>query len=295
MKNKVWFIVILKTVIVCFLILLTIINNPLKETIQWYPIDENISFSDVSTNLKFNCKKDEDEYSIKWSTASKLDENTTMRIDLSLLFEDGILRDILFNSKQNSAALKKQTHVYGEDSGFYQTISFHYGEIEYADSTKKSIQNMSYDELYVLDSPLSPNQAFKIPTTNSQKEGKQILDTIINQNLYYTWEELITFFNIPQSRYYALPLTNLAIYNNKGLHQLTTEETQALIQLVWDSIYHDYFLELKKYDGELMSPVGSTIPLILFHQSFSHFIILFECTDGTKYQVLKHTELIELK
>lgn len=98
------------------------------------------------------------------------------------------------NSKQNIDVLKKQSRVHGEDSGFFQTISFHYGEIEYPHSVNKSIQRMSYDELYVLDSPLSPNHAFKFPSTKSQKEGKEILDTIINQNLQYKWGELINFF-----------------------------------------------------------------------------------------------------
>ncbi|MCD8502241.1 MAG: hypothetical protein LRY71_11825 [Bacillaceae bacterium] len=92
MRRKVWFVVLIKTIVISILIFLSIIKNPLEETIQWYPIDDTISFTEVMTDLQFNSKKDEDEYSIQWSTLSKVDENITMRLDISLLFEDGLLR-----------------------------------------------------------------------------------------------------------------------------------------------------------------------------------------------------------
>lgn len=292
MKRKILIVIILKALIVSILIFFSVKSNRLEETIKIHPIDENITFTDTFTILKFDQPQDNDEYTINWSTTSKSDEKIDVRLDLSLLFEDGLLRDTMLNSKQKIDILKKESHIHGEDSGLFQAVSFHQGEIHYQNEVKKNIQKTSYDQLYVLDSPLSPNEAFKVAKSKSQREGKHILEKIIQQNLQYTWEELIEYFNIPSHNYNAIPLTKLPKYDHVGLPDLSCEDTQKITQLVFDAIYHNYFLGLRSSDNELIDPAGSTLPLILFHKSYSHFIILFESNNGTKYHIVKNTRFI---
>lgn len=260
-----------------------------QETIAHYPIDENKKFTKTSTTIDLIDEMDEDEYTLLWKTDSEFDEKSYLSHDISLLFEDGRLKETMSLAVDNDNKLSQKMKLNGEDSGHFEAITFHYRQINYDNEVTKSVQTMSYDQLYILDSPLSSIEIFKEPNSEAQKEGKRILDTIIHQNLEYTWEELINYFHIQAENYHHVPLTHLAKHNQQALPNLSIDETKELLATTWRGLYKYYFLGVEKHDGTVKSPIGSSVPLVLFHKSYSHIIIIFTNEDGAKYNIVKNT------
>ncbi len=289
----------MKKILVGFIIFLLLISSVyyfltphtlLQATIANFPIDETKKFKSFQTTLKLIAHNDEDEYTIEWKTSSQTNEEMFISHDISLLFEDGRLRETLTHAKENINKLTQKIKVAGEDSGRYEAITFHYGEIRYPYDIIKSVQSMSYDQIYVLDSPLSPTEYFKQPESPSEIEGKRILDTIIQQNLQYTWEDLSTYFHIDSSKYYSIPLTSLYKYNDLTLPGLSQSQTNEIIRQTWGVLYKSYFLGVEKQDGTIASPIGSSVPLVLYHKSYTHLLLIFSSKDKEKYIILKNTE-----
>lgn len=267
----------------------TLTKENFQETIANYPIDETKNFAKTTTFLQLVEQNDEDEYILKWKTNSEINEKVYLSHDISLLFEDGRLKETMSTIAEEQARISQKSKINGEDSGHFEAITFHYRQMHYPNDITKSVQHMSYDQLYILDSPLSPLEVFKEPKTNSEKEGKRVLDTIIKQNLEYTWNELIDFFNIDRENYYEVPLTALIKFNSETLPTLTVEETRELLATTWSGIYQYYFLGIEKHDGSLISPVGSSVPLVLFHHTYSHIIVIYTSSEGNKYHIVKNT------
>ncbi|MGO4887163.1 hypothetical protein ACJ2A9_05340 [Anaerobacillus sp. MEB173] len=266
------------------------INKPtaLRETLISFPVDEDVSYLTAITTLSLLHLDDEDEYTLKWELSSSLDQLTYLRHDISLLFEDGRLRDTMSSWEENSESLYNKKEIKGEDSGHFEAISFHHSENHYPDDLIKSRQQMSYDEIYIIDSPLSPLQSFRQPKNSQDIEGKKLLDNILNQQLQHIWQQLLTFYNIPTDKYELIPLTQLHQHNDEPLMNLNHEQSTIIIGALWESLYKDYFLGVKKNNGTTISPIGSSIPLILIHHTGSHFIVLFQTIDGEKVQILRN-------
>lgn len=282
--------IIIAIVASSFLFYSTTVNTSnFQETIANFPIDETKNFVHVKTAITLLDQNDKDKYTIEWKTSSSIKDRLYIGYDISLLFEDGRLKDTLMITKEKSEKLFQKKKVAGEDSGHFESITFHYGQLHYPNDITKSVQSMSYDQLYVLDSPLSPLEYFKAPKTPSEEDGKRILDTIIQQNLQYTWEELLDYFQIQAHNYHSVPVTNLYHYHNTTLPNLTDSETKELLAQTWSMIYNYYFIGIEKHDGTIVSPVGSSLPLILYHNSYSHIIMVFSNKDGEKYNIIKNT------
>lgn len=288
MKTKIIVIIILISLIISTLVYFPSDLN-IQQTIATFPIDENIQFSKVTTALQLIDLNDEDEYTLEWKTASETTEKIDLGQDIALLFEDGRLVELMSLAKRKTSSLTQKLKFSGEDSGHFEAITFHYRQKYYPNDIIKSLQAMSYDQLYVLDSPLSPIETFKKPSTAAEIEGKKILDTIIQQNLQYLWQELTDYFNINSEKYHVVPLTSLAKFNDKTLPNLSAEETKELLGTTWSALYKHYFLGIEKHDGTIVSAIGSSVPLVLFNKTYSHIIIIFISEDGAKYSIIKNT------
>lgn len=288
MKTKIIFIIILIALLTSTLLYLSSAIN-IEQTIANFPIDEDNQFSKVTTTLQLIDLNDEDEYTLEWKTTSETTGKIDLSQDISLLFEDGRLLETLSSANEKNDLLTQKLKIAGEDSGHFEAITFHYRQKHYPNDITKSLQLMSYDQLYILDSPLSPIEYFKKPRTAAEIDGKRILDTIIQQNLQYSWQELIEYFNINLENYHAIPLTNLVKLNGRSLPNLTIDETKEILGTAWGALFKYYFLGIKKQDGTIVSPVGSSVPLILFNNSYSHITIIFISKDGGKYNIIKNT------
>lgn len=256
-----------------------------RESIIFFPLSENVTFTETSTTLSLIGKKNSNEHILEWDVHSETSEEIYLRQDISLLYVDGELKETLAEWEDKSQKLAQYEKVTGKDSSHYQAVSFHYGEIHENEQNIRSVQKMSSDHLYVIDSSFQPLTSFREPQTKDEKEWKEILDHIKHQHLEYRWRRLIDYFQINESNYYKLPLTNLPFYNEKALNNLTIEETQVMIGRLWEGLYKQYFLGLKQKDGSIEDPIGSSLPLILLSKDKSHLIVLIEGKSGYPYQL----------
>ncbi|WP_226036902.1 hypothetical protein [Aquibacillus saliphilus] len=283
MKKK--SVVITLSIIVCsLLVALSILNNKEVPVIKHFPIDEDVDFTSFGTALRLLSETGKDKYDVKWTASSELDKPIYLRQDVSLLYSDGRLKGILSKWKENEQNIQLESLIHGEDSSHFQAISFHHGEIHYADDEIKSIHSMSYDELYVIDSPHSALESFDHPLNSNQEEWKKTLDHATNQQLRYHWKQLINYFDIPQAKYNFEPLTNLHVYQSKPIPTLTQERTQIVIGQLWEGLYKNYILNISRNE----QPVKSFVPLILFSKQGDHLMVLYQDQDGEKQQLIQY-------
>lgn len=262
------------------------LHRPTKETIIFFPINPHVKFKDAATKLQLQPQKRKGKYSLLWSTSSSLDRNAYLRQDISLLFADGRLVDRLSKWKNNSQTLVQEKKVTAKDSHFFQAISFHHGELHEGNVITSS-QTMTSDYLYVIDSPYSPLASFRRATTEDEKEWQKVLNKTTNEFLRHTSESLLSYFSINKQQYYSLYLPDLIVYNEQPFPDLSMEKTQEIIGKLWEGLYKSYFLGIKKEDGSILSPIGSTVPLILISKDYSHLIVLIETKDGEKIRLLQ--------
>ncbi|WP_096201260.1 hypothetical protein [Bacillus sp. FJAT-45350] len=287
-RNNVLSVIALTIVSIGFVLFFYIDHPPhTRETLTHFPHDPGVQYTDATTSLKVLLLEDEDEYTLEWDTTSTLDEVAYLRHDISLLFEDGRLKDTMSSWKEESEAISMNEKINGEDSGHYEAISFHHSELHYPNDEIKSRQKMSYDELYIIDSPFTPLTSFKVPASEEDIESKRILDYIVKQQLTYVWEELLEYYNIPKDTYKKIPLTELHMYETKPLPSLDEKQTTKVLGSIWEGIYKHYVLGVSKHEGEVIDPIGSSVPLILLPHENDHFIVVFKTAEGERVQLLQ--------
>lgn len=285
MKTK-WIIIIILALLTSILLYYSH-DQKVRESIIFFPITDTVSFTKASTQLNFVEKKDDDEYVIEWDTTSITDEEVFLRQDLSLLFSDGKLIETLSEWEDQSQKLAQFKKVSGEDSSHYEAISLHYGEIHLADEQIRSIQQMSSDHLYVIDSEFTTLFSFKTALTEEEKEWKEILDKVTEQHLEFSWNELINHFQVDKSKYTEIPLVELSNYQNSALPGITKERTQDIIGSLWEGLYKNYFLGLKTKEGKAIEPIGSSMPLLLLAKDHTHLLVLIQSKDGTPFKFIQ--------
>ncbi|MCA1031735.1 hypothetical protein LCL95_11935 [Bacillus timonensis] len=267
-------------------------DDEYEESIIFFPIDPSVVFEVADTTLSLVEEKDNDEYTLEWDVTSILNKEVFLRQDISLLYSNGRLKSSLSEWEDNSKKLAQYKKVSGEDSSHFIAVSYHHGEIHEGESIF-STQKMSSDELYVIDSSFSSLQSFRTPETAAEKEWKNVLDHVTKQQLTYTWEKLINHFSIDKEQYDCLPLTSLVLYNEEPLFNMDQSFSQKTIGQLWEGLYKNYFLGIKKEDGTVVEPSGSILPLILFSKDQTHIIVLTETINGYPVQLIQRLKAIE--
>ncbi|WP_027407797.1 hypothetical protein [Anoxybacteroides tepidamans] len=262
-------------------------EKPTKETITFFPLDRTATFTKATTTLQVNQPKEKRSYSLFWTAFSSLNQNAYLRQDISLLFADGRLVGTSSKWRENSKTLLQEREMKQKDSHFFQSISFHYAEI-HRNHTITSSQNMSGDHLYVVDSPYSPFTSFRHPRTNKEKEWQRILNKTMNDLLQYTAKAMLSEARINEKHYYHFYLPELLSYNEQPFPDLSQEKTQKMIGYLWEGLYKNYFLGIRQKDGTVVSPLGSTIPLLLISKDYSHLIVLTKAKNGETVQLIQH-------
>jgi hypothetical protein len=261
-------------------------DQPAKESIIFFPLDPNVTFTNAKTSLALMPKKINKEYSLCWNVTSTLDRKVYLRQDISLLFANGRLKETLSKWKENSQTLLQKKTVKTKDSQLFQAISFHYGEIHEGESIRSS-QKMSGEQLYVIDSAYSPLVSFRQARTPEEKEWEKVLNKTTRQLLDYKTRQLINYFSIRDKNYYHFYLLELVLFNDQPFPDLSMEKTQKIIGNLWEGLYKNYFLGIKKKDGAVVSPIGSIMPTLLISKDYDHLIVLFETSDGEKIQLIQ--------
>jgi hypothetical protein len=258
-----------------------------KPPLAYFPRDEGVDFLDSKTNVSMVDQVDSDEYKIDWTFQSDLERRTYLRQDLSLLFEDGRLIDKQAERQENARKVYYGKKILCEDSGHFQAISVHHAEIHKANGKITSRLTMSYDQLYVTVSPVNPIASFKIPQTEEENEWKNILDHATREQLHYAWDDLIKAYHIQPKDYYQFPLPYLHVFSQNTLPGLSERETEMAVARLWNELYNHYFLGLHTSDDETVTPIGSTVPLVLLDKNGEEFIVLIKAANGQNVKIVQ--------
>ena len=86
-------------------------------------------------------------------------------------------------------------------------------------------------------------------------------------------------YSFDLDQYTTIPLTSIYQYEEVPLPGFNKEQTQAIIGRLWEGLYKNYFLGVKKQDGTTIDPIGSTIPLILVSTDQTHLLVVSELKD----------------
>ncbi|CUA79890.1 hypothetical protein [Anoxybacillus suryakundensis] len=260
-----------------FIVIVQVFERPARETIMFFPIDPTVRFTTAETKLSLQSQKKENNYVVDWIVTSSLDRTAYLRQDISLLFANGRLISTQSKWKENGKNLIQQKRLEQKGSRLFQAISYHQGELHNGNDIRSS-QKMSGDTLYVIDSSFAPLQSFRKPTTNEQKTWANTLNkqtqTIVNKAA----NEMDKI--LKKDDYYHLYLPELVQYNEQPFMDLTTNETEVMVGNLWEGLYKNYFLGIKKQNGSIESPIGSTVPLILIKKDYSKLFVVTETADG---------------
>jgi hypothetical protein len=258
-----------------------------KETITYFPLDRTAAFTKAATFLRAEPPKGGRPYRLAWTVSSSLNETAYLRQDISFLFADGRLIATASKWKEDDKTLIQAQESPQQDSHFFQSISFHHAEIHRGDTITSS-QKMSGDHLYVIDSRHAPFSSFRRPQTTEEKSWQRFLHRATNELLEYTAKTMLEEARIREQNYYHLYLPELLVYNEQPFPDLSPEQTAKMIGNLWEGLYKNYFLGIKQKDGTVLSPLGSTIPLLLVSKDYSHLIVLTKAKNGETVQLIQH-------
>ncbi|WP_164216113.1 hypothetical protein [Virgibacillus sp. YIM 98842] len=283
-KWKLFFLIFALISIFSIMYALKYISSP---AITFFPLNEERTFLEAESKLHLIAENAKDLYEISWTSDSKTDQPFYLRQDVSLLFENGLLRGVRSKWVQDTDEIHIEENLLQEDSSFYQVISIHHGEIHDDSSEITSIHQLSHDYLYVIDSPATQLDSFKEPGSSYEAEWKQLLDRSSKQQLLFHWHQLFTYFGINEEDYLAVPLTELDKYEEEPLPAMSNKETGKIMGQLWEGLYKNYIIPIVSEDAESMN---SYIPIVLFDKNNKHLQVLFEL-NGEKQQLLQKYDL----
>jgi hypothetical protein len=240
-------------------------NPKVQESITYFPIDPKVTFKTAQTTLTVMNKP---ANTIVWKEHSTLDRKAYLRQDAALLFANGRLIDELWNWKQNTAIIDQEKRITMGESILLQAITFHHAELHENDNQIFSSQAMSSAQLYFITS--------QADEANMKKQ----LDEQTERMLQLNWNKGLRHFSINLSNYQAFPLSQFNELAKDTLPGFTKPETGTIVGNLWEGLYKNYILGIKKADGTIENPKGSTLPLILIANDKTHLLVLTETSSG---------------
>jgi hypothetical protein len=255
-------------------------HSQTQESITYFPFDPNVTFTSSNTSIHFLKPQKSDKYILKWHIESLLDRKAYLRQDVGFLFSNGRLIAKQGNWKQNTSQLIQERQIVGRESALIQAISFHYAELHENQEKIFSSQKLSADQIYVINPQTKTFHSFRNAFSKQEQEWKEKLDQQTIESLNRSWEKGIRSFSIHPEQYLFFPLTDLFLKPTSPFPGFTEQETNQLIGNLWEGLYKNYFLGIKKADGTIIKPIGSTIPLILIAKDKSHLLVLTETANG---------------
>ncbi|PKG25728.1 hypothetical protein [Niallia nealsonii] len=254
-------------------------NQIAKESITYFPIDPTVSFPKAETSIQLQNQK-YDEYSIEWETTSNLNKRAYLRQNMSLLYANGKLVSKMGEWKQNTMELSERKTVVEKESKKFEAISFHYAEIHDKNERIFSSQKITDDFLYVVNSKYDNQaKAFRNAKNQDETKWKKLLDSQTKEYLYYYFNQSIKKNQLSLEQYpLRLLLTDLEKFNEEPLKGFTKQQTAKIIGQLMEGLYKNYFLGIRTADGDIIDPIGSTIPIILIAKD--HLLVEFTTKNG---------------
>lgn len=269
------FILIFSAIIISFYLFY---SNQSEETIIFFPIDLTHYFEHASTHL-ISTQSETDTYSVQWKVESTLNEPAYLRQDISLLYKNGQLKAVLNKWKQHTQTITQKKKLKDHESARYDAISFHYAELHPNEETYTSVQQMSKARLYAFTTPSF--EAFQRPVSELQKQWKNRLDSYATAKTKSALNKALVYFQLNKEQYQVISLTDLPTKRNQIFRVFPKKKRDELIGKLWEGLYKNYLLGIRKEDGSLVHPEGSSIPQLLVANNHREILFLFTLMDGT--------------
>lgn len=246
-------------------------------TMQYFPIDEQITFEQAETTLNMN----KDIQKVVWNVNSTSSEKAYLRQDVSLLYDNGKIKGVLSKWREQTKRIELVNYFPIGRSGLLQAISFHHAEIHRGNDIN-SIQQMTQAKLHYVE---DENTLFSFHTPHSpkEKEWKKVLHKQMDKQLKIHWDDLTQHLHINQEEYLLIPLTELDQYEDKTFPNRSEEETKQIIGQLWEGLYKNYIISFSENENRNSE---SYIPLIMLAHDNSHLLVVYEL-NGQKQKLLQ--------
>ncbi len=259
-------------------------NTNVQSTLQFFPFNAEAKFSEANTSLTMRePEKNKNKYEVVLNVSSVLDRKAYLRQDMSLLFQNGRLVDLLKSWKQDTSIMNQTLIVEGYESSLFEAVTIHYAEI-HEDDTPTSTFKTTDAAQYVISSRFGPIKSFQTPENEEQKDWAFTLRSVANSRLAKVLDRYIDKTQIDLSNYTVMPITQLADKKEDLLSEYTELEQRAIIEKLWEALYSIYVTGIKKQDGTIIDPIDSTIPLILREKQSSRLILIIQDKTGNLHE-----------
>lgn len=259
-------------------------NSKVTETITYFPKDTDARFLDAKSNIT-NVKFNQNQFNFSIKTYSRLDRPAYLRHDIALIFTNGKLIGKIGKWKENVDIIHMEKTFQGESNQLVRLISFHHAELHQSQFITSS-QKMSDDYLYIIPTALPSPVTFHMPNGEDEIGWKEVLDRNEQKVMMTNVKEAAKKYNINLIEYQMIPLSKLISYQNQPLPGFSKEKSDEIIGQLWEGLYKNYFLGIQKDDGQIVSSIGSTLPVILIAKNKSHLFIVSQ-TAGLDIIALK--------
>lgn len=244
------------------------------ETITYFPLDEMAEFIQKKTSIG-EISTGNDVISLPITIRSQLNQTAYLRQDISLVFGNGRLIGKLGKWGENTDTIHVEDVIQISGDQIIRAISDHHAEIHRGEKITSS-QTMSEDIQYIVTSNEKGGLSFKTPKTKEEEKWEKKLNRLEVETIRESVARSMYLFNLNSEHYNQIPLTELPLYETKPLPSFTQQQTNEIIGQLWEGLYKNYFLNIRTNDGRLVSPIGSTIPVILLAKDKSHLYVIFE-------------------
>lgn len=253
-------------------------NNQTVESITYFPLDTEAQFLDAKTKI-MNIKTDQNRYQFSVKSYSRLDRPTYLRQDITFIFAGGILIGKLGKWEENTDSLELSGIFTEKDNQIVRAISFHHAEL-HAKETITSSQSMSDDFLYIIPNALPSLVSFQTPSNEEETGWKEVLDKEENQIISTNLKKAVRQLDIDLAEFHIIPLPLLANYQKLPLPSFSRQKSDEIIGQLWEGLYKNYYLGIRKQNGQLISPIGSTVPIVLLSKAKQYLYVIFQTADN---------------
>lgn len=252
-------------------------NSKVTETITYFPKDTDARFLDAKSSIT-NVKPNQNQFHVSLKTYSRLDRPAYLRHDIAFIFANGKLVGKVGKWKENADVIYLEKTYQGESNQLVRLISFHHAELHQSESITSS-QRMANDYLYIIPTALPSLVTFRLPNGEDEIGWKEVLDRTEQKVIMNNVKGASKKYNIDLNEYRMIPLSNLNIYQNQPLPGFSKEKSDEIIGQLWEGLYKNYFLGIQKDNGQIVSPIGSTLPVVLIAKNKSHLFIVFQTAN----------------